>query len=119
MTASLTDPVRAADSTEPQKSSATAVATFLGEHVFAVLAGRVSPLAIREHLSGPVLSSMLGIRPHGAQSPDYRLRSVHACPITPSRVEACLLVGAHRVRALVLRAEWVAGRWICTRLSLV
>lgn len=119
MTASLTDPAGTAASAEPLNSSATAVATFLGERVFAALAGRVSPMSVREHLSAPVMSSMLGIRLHGAQSPDYRLRSVHACPITRSKVEACLLVGAHRVRALVLRAEWVAGRWICTRLSLV
>lgn len=119
MTLALTDPVPTAEVAAPQSSSATAVAAYLGERVFAVLAGRTCPEAIGEHVTGQALSSLLAIRLHGARGPDYRLRSVHACPVTRSRVEACLLVGAHRVRALVLRAEWTAGRWVCTRLSLV
>jgi hypothetical protein len=119
MTLSLTDPVPTAEVAEPETSSATAVAAFLGSRVFAVLIGRMSPEEVRGHITGQVLSSLLAIRLREARGPDCRLRSVHACPVTRSRVEACLLVGAHRVRALVLRAEWTSGRWVCTRLSLV
>ncbi|MFC7341499.1 Rv3235 family protein [Saccharopolyspora griseoalba] len=119
MTLSLTDPVPTAEMGEPESSSAAAVAAFLGRCVFGVLSGRIPPEAVRGHLTGQALSSLLAIRLREARSPDCRLRSVHACPITRSRVEACVLVGAHRVRALVLRAEWTAGRWSCTRLSLV
>lgn len=119
MTLSLDDPVPRWEIDAPESSSATAVATFLGGQVFAVLAGRTIAEAVRHHVSGAVLSALLGIRLHGAQNPDYRLRSVHACPVSQSRVEACVLIGANRVRALVFRAEWTAGRWMCTRLSLL
>ncbi|RRO13854.1 hypothetical protein EIL87_22920 [Saccharopolyspora rhizosphaerae] len=96
--------------------SAVAVASAIGEQVFAVLSGRARAESVRESLTATVLGNLMGLRLHGARHPDYRLRSVHACPIGDSAVEACVVVGAHRIRALALRIERHAERWVCTRL---
>ncbi|SDX88140.1 hypothetical protein SAMN05216215_1016152 [Saccharopolyspora shandongensis] len=100
--------------------SASAVAGFVGELVFDVLAGRRALHEVREHLMPQVAGLLFTTRLHAAQSPDYRLRSVHACLVTDCAVEACMIVGTHyRVRALVLRLEQDSGHWVCTLLSLV
>ncbi|MCI2422158.1 Rv3235 family protein [Saccharopolyspora sp. K220] len=100
--------------------SASAVAAFVGAQVFDVLSGRKPVHQVREHVSGHVAGLLLATRLHAAQGPDYRLRSVHACPVTEFTVEACMVVGTQdRVRALVLRVEQDNGQWVCTRLSLV
>ncbi|WP_406688288.1 Rv3235 family protein [Saccharopolyspora sp. ID03-671] len=97
--------------------SATAVASMIGRQVFDVLAGRTRADRVRESLTATVFGNLIGVRLHGAGHPDYRLHSVHACAVGDSVVEACLIVGAHRFRALVLRIERQAQRWVCTRLS--
>ncbi|MEU5850807.1 Rv3235 family protein [Saccharopolyspora shandongensis] len=100
--------------------SASAVAGFVGELVFDVLAGRRALHEVGEHLMPQVAGLLFTTRLHAAQSPDYRLRSVHACLVTDCAVEACMIVGTHyRVRALVLRLEQDSGHWVCTLLSLV
>ncbi|MEV5542662.1 Rv3235 family protein [Saccharopolyspora shandongensis] len=106
--------------TEAVDGSASAVAGFVGELVFDVLAGRRALHEVREHLMPQVAGLLFTTRLHAAQSPDYRLRSVHACLVTDCAVEACMIVGTHyRVRALVLRLEQDSGHWVCTLLSLV
>ncbi|SFS84068.1 Rv3235 family protein [Saccharopolyspora flava] len=97
--------------------SAVAVASLIGRQVFDVLAGRTRPDRVRESLTATVFGNLIGVRLHGAHHPDYRLHSVHACAVDDSVVEACLIVGAHRFRALVLRIERQAQRWVCTRLA--
>lgn len=111
-----TDPPRAVAPDSAQRT-AVAVASTIGAQVFAVLAGRMRAERVREHLTGPVFGNLISSRLHGARSPEYRLRSVHACAIGDSAVEACLIVGAHRIRALALRLERRSERWVCTRLS--
>ncbi len=102
---------------DPRQRTAVSVASVIGRQVFDVLAGRSGARSVREHLTATVFGNLLGLRLRGADHPEYRLRSVHACAIGDSAVEACLVVGAHRVRALALRLERRAERWVCTRLS--
>ncbi|MEV4728404.1 Rv3235 family protein [Saccharopolyspora sp. NPDC049426] len=102
---------------DPAQRTAVSVASVIGRQVFDVLAGRSGAGNVREHLTAAVFGKLLGLRLRGADHPQYRLRSVHACAIGDSAVEACLVVGAHRVRALALRLERRAERWVCTRLS--
>lgn len=102
---------------EPAQRSAVAVASTIGRQVFDVLAGRARVEQVRDNLTATVLGNLIGVRLHGAHHPQYRLHSVHACAVGDSAVEACLIVGAHRIRALVLRIERHAERWVCTRLS--
>ncbi|TDD82928.1 hypothetical protein E1202_26520 [Saccharopolyspora karakumensis] len=97
--------------------TAVSVASVIGRQVFDVLAGRSGARSVRDHLTATVFGNLLGLRLRGAHQPEYRLRSVHACAIGDSAVEACLVVGAHRVHALALRLERRAERWVCTRLS--
>ncbi|WP_235876959.1 Rv3235 family protein [Saccharopolyspora terrae] len=102
---------------DPAQRTAVSVASVIGGQVFDVLAGRSGAKNVREHLTAAVFGNLLGLRLRGAHHPEYRLRSVHACAIGDSAVEACLVVGAHRIRALALRLERRAERWVCTRLS--
>lgn len=102
---------------ESAQRSAVAVASTIGMQVFDVLAGRTRVERVRDNLTATVFGNLIGVRLHGAHHPDYRLRSVHACAVGDSAVEACLIVGAHRIRALVLRLERQAERWVCTRLA--
>lgn len=97
--------------------TALAVASTIGAQVFAVLAGRTRAERVRHHLTSAVFGNLISARLRGAHSPEYRLRSVHACAIGDSVVEACLIVGAHRIRALALRLERRSERWVCTRVS--
>lgn len=101
----------------PAQRSAAAVASVIGRQVFDVLAGRTRVERVRDNLTATVFGNLIGVRLHGALHPGYRLHSVHACAVGDSAVEACLIVGAHRIRALVLRIERQAERWVCTRLS--
>lgn len=102
---------------DPAQRTAVSVASVIGRQVFDVLAGRSGAKSVRAHLTATVFGNLLGLRLRGAHHPGYRLHSVHACAIGDSAVEACLIVGAHRVRALALRLERRAERWVCTRLS--
>ncbi|GAA0526985.1 hypothetical protein GCM10011581_12490 [Saccharopolyspora subtropica] len=102
----------------PEECSAVAIATALAEELFPVVAGRAPVHRVRDHVTAAVAGKLLSARAWTAQGPDFRLRSVHACPVTDYAVEACVIIGTQdRVRALVLRLEQDCGRWICTRLS--
>ncbi|GAB3674311.1 Rv3235 family protein [Saccharopolyspora tripterygii] len=111
-----TDPPPPASPDAAQRTAA-AVASTIGAQLFAVLAGRMRAEQVRGHLTGAVFGNLISSRLREAHSPEYRLRSVHACAIGDSAVEACLIVGTHRIRALVLRLERRSERWVCTRLS--
>jgi hypothetical protein len=101
--------------------TACALATGVAEQIVAVLAGRRTLDQIRVRVSGPVaglITTTRGRNPLGG--PSYRLRSVHACVTTPSKVEACAVIGtANRVRSLVLRLEQENTTWSCTMLALL
>jgi len=100
--------------------SACALAARIGTPILEVLSGRRPAHQIRDRVSGPVAGLLAATRAHTAKSPDYRLRSVHACLVTSHRVEACMVVATHnRVRAVVLRLEQEASRWLCTMLALL
>lgn len=99
--------------------TACALATRMTEHILDVLGGRRRLDQLRDRLSGPVaglLSSVLNT----TRRAEYRLRSVHACMTSRSRVEACAVVAvAGRIRAFVLRLEQEDTRWCCTLLSVL
>src|SRR5918995_560897 len=78
---------------DPAQRTAVSVASVVGRQVFDVLAGRSGAGTVREHLTATVFGNLLGLRLRGADHPQYRLRSVHACAVGDSAVEACLVVG--------------------------
>ncbi len=101
--------------------SSCAIATRTIREILDVLAGQRPLQHIRDRLSGPV-AGLLSTRHARSPSeiPDYRLRSVHACLTTPSKVEACAVIGTtSRSRALVLRLEQRDTTWVCSMLSLL
>jgi hypothetical protein len=65
-----------------------------------------------------VIAAIRDANPLGG--PNFQLRSVHACLVTSTRVEACAVVGtASQVRALVLRIDQRDTVWSCSMLALL
>lgn len=113
----------------PQERSAVGIATHVGEQVFAVISGGHNTHQAREYLSSALANKLLGPPPSVGQAqrpdqplwkvlgPGYRMWSMHACPVTDSAVEACMIIGTRRrARALVLRFEHDEQHWVCTLL---
>ncbi|RCW39223.1 hypothetical protein DFQ14_11759 [Halopolyspora algeriensis] len=105
----------------PGDRTASALAHRTAGQVLDVLAGRRPLRQIRHWVSGPVaglLATM--VRSRSTAGPVYRLRSVHACPISARTVEACAVIAdTRRVRALTMRLERQSTQWSCTMLAFV
>lgn len=104
-----------------EERTANALAARTVEHILEVLIGRRPLHQLRHRLSGPVAGLLAtGLHRGSTRRPDYRLRSVHACQTTASKVEACAVVDTtERSRAFVFRLERKNTAWSCTMLSVL
>ena len=99
--------------------TACALATRAAEQILDVLAARAPVHVIRDCVSAPVAGLLAGmLRRKPAAGPELRLRSVHACLTTASKVEACAVIAQpSRVRSLTIRLEKRNNQWKCTLLK--
>jgi hypothetical protein len=82
--------------------------------------GQLTRWVAREELArlvrrGAAYSRHLSARGHQMSQAARTVRSVRVCPVAPGIVEtSAVLVGPDRARAIAIRLEAVAGRWLAT-----
>lgn len=109
------------DGDQPAGRTSSALARYLGGPIMDVLLGRRPLSQVRSRVTRPVQNLLKAPPFRGlAHEPGLRLCSLHACAITPERVEGCAVIGSDlRTRAVVLRWERSPQGWSCTFLGTV